>query len=74
MITNQRSQPCAMFSLYPLLFISDDLVRIPFSDGPQVETVLAWRGDNDKPALSALTQFLVAFYRENHRSPQSSEP
>lgn len=74
MITNLRSQPCAMFSLYPLLFISDDLVRIPFSDGPQVETVLAWRGDNDKPALSALTQFLVAFYRENHRSPQSSEP
>ena len=65
MITNLRSQPCVMCSLYPMMFISDDLVRIPFSDGPRVETVLVWRTDNDKPALRTLTQFLTAFYSEN---------
>lgn len=64
MITNIRSQPCVMFSLYPLLFISDDLVRIPFTDGPQNQTVLAWRCGSDKPALQALCDFLPAFYAE----------
>lgn len=65
MITNIRSQPCVMFSLYPLMFISDDLVRIPFADGPVTQTVLAWRRDNDKPALLPLVEFIAAFYQEN---------
>lgn len=65
MITNLRSQPCVMFSLYPLMFISNDLVRIPFSDGPRVETVLAWRKDNSKLGLQTLIDFLTSFYREN---------
>lgn len=65
MITNLRSQPYVMFSLYPLMFISDDLVRIPFSDGPQVETVLVWCKDNHKEGLHTLVSFLTQFYKEN---------
>lgn len=62
MITNLRSQSCVLFSLYPLMFISDDLVRIPFADGPQVETVLAYRKDNEKVAMRALVSFLPSHY------------
>ena len=50
-VTNLRSQPCVMLSLYPVLFIADDLVRVPFADGPQVQTDLVWRADNAKAAL-----------------------
>ena len=39
-----------MLSLYPVLFIADDLVRVPFADGPQVQTDLVWRADNAKAA------------------------
>ena len=65
MITNVRSQFAVMIALYPLLFISDDLVRIPFADGPQVETVLVWRRDNEKTALRAFIDFLPGYYKEN---------
>lgn len=65
MITNLRSQSCVLFSLYPLMFISDDLVRIPFADGPQVETVLAYRKDNEKSAMRALISFLPSYYSKN---------
>ena len=64
LITNIRAHPCVMISLYPLLFISDDLVRVPFRDGPQVETVLAWRRDNEKNSLKKLISFLPAFYAD----------
>ena len=50
-MTNLHTQPSVMVSLYPMLFINNDLVRIPFSDGPQVTTVLAWLQCNEKPAL-----------------------
>lgn len=65
MITNVRSQFAIMIAQYPLLFISDDLVRIPFSDGPKVETVLVWRRDNHKKALSAFLAFLPGYYADN---------
>ena len=63
-ITNLRSQPCVMLSLYPMLFIADDLVRVPFADGPQVQTDLAWRADNAKAALERLVEYLPRYYVE----------
>lgn len=62
-MTNLRTQPSVMVSLYPMLFIDNDLVRIPFSDGPSVTTVLAWMPDNDKPALKSLIEFLPGCYQ-----------
>lgn len=64
-ITNLRSQPCVMLSLYPMLFIADDLVRVPFSDGPLVQTDLAWRADNGKAALRQLVDYLPRYYAES---------
>ena len=53
-----------MLSLYPMLFIADDLVRVPFADGPQVQTDLAWRADNAKAALERLVEYLPRYYAE----------
>ena len=64
-VTNLRSQPCVMLSLYPVLFIADDLVRVPFADGPQVQTDLVWRADNAKAALAHLVDYLPRYYAES---------
>ena len=54
-----------MLSLYPVLFIADDLVRVPFADGPQVQTDLVWREDNAKAALAHLVDYLPRYYAES---------
>ena len=64
-VTNLRSQPCVMLSLYPVLFIADDLVRVPFADGPQVQTDLVWRADSVKAALAHLVDYLPRYYAES---------
>lgn len=63
-LTNLRTQPSVMVSLYPMLFIDNELVRIPFSDGPLVTTVLAWLQGNEKPALEALIDSLPSYYQD----------
>ena len=45
--------------------IADDLVRVPFADGPQVQTDLVWRADNAKAALAHLVDYLPRYYAES---------